>query len=103
MRAGVISLAQQQLIVDFEFLWIKLFPLWFFSSVNDNEDDGTADFRECIRVLSDKVGVLSVLELLDRYSKAETANEQLKKELDEKKELINALYIKHQLEKQVSL
>uniref|UniRef100_A0A5B7AYK6 Uncharacterized protein n=1 Tax=Davidia involucrata TaxID=16924 RepID=A0A5B7AYK6_DAVIN len=74
------------------------------NSVNDNEDDGTAEFRECIRVLADKVGVLSRhrAELLERYSKAEAANEQLKKELEEKKDLVNTLYIKHQLEKQAN-
>ncbi|KAL6984935.1 hypothetical protein U1Q18_018316 [Sarracenia purpurea var. burkii] len=72
------------------------------NSVNDNDDDGAAEFRECIRVLADKVGVLSrhLAELLERYSKAETANEALNKELEEKKELFNALYKKHQLEKQ---
>ncbi|XP_028076325.1 LOW QUALITY PROTEIN: autophagy-related protein 11-like [Camellia sinensis] len=72
------------------------------NSVNDTEDDGTTEFRECIRVLADKVSVLSRhrAELLERYSKAEAAIEQLKQELEEKKELANALYIKHQLEKQ---
>ncbi|KAA8522832.1 hypothetical protein F0562_009255 [Nyssa sinensis] len=72
--------------------------------VNNNEDDGTAEFRECIRVLADKVSVLSRhrAELPERYSKAEAANEQLKKELEEKKDLVNTLYIKHQLEKQAN-
>ncbi|KAA8535422.1 hypothetical protein F0562_030437 [Nyssa sinensis] len=72
--------------------------------INDNEDDGTVGFRECIRVLADKVGVLSrhCAELLERYSNAEAASEQLKKELEEKKELVNTLYKKHQLEKQAS-
>lgn len=74
-----------------------------FSSSGDNEDDGTAEFRECIRVLADKVGVILKhrADLLDRYSKAEAATEQLAKELEEKKELVNTLYIKHQHEKQV--
>ena len=40
-------------------------------------------------------------ELLDKYPKLEAANEQLRKELDEKKELVNKLYNKLQLEKQV--
>ncbi|CAL5328293.1 unnamed protein product [Camellia sinensis] len=73
-------------------------------SVNDSEDDGTAEFRECIRVFADKVGVLSRhrAEVLERYSKAEATNEQLKKELEEKKELVSALYIKHQHEKQAN-
>lgn len=75
----------------------------YFSSVNDNEDDGTIEFRKCIRVLADKVGFLSRHreELLDKYPKIEVANEQLRKELEEKKELVKTLYTKHQLEKQV--
>ncbi|KAK2966994.1 hypothetical protein RJ640_017712, partial [Escallonia rubra] len=74
------------------------------NSTNGNEDDGTAEFRDCIRILADKVGVLSRhrAELLERYSKSETATEQLKKELEEKKELVNTLYVKHQLEKQAN-
>lgn len=74
-----------------------------FSSINDNEDDGTIEFRKCIRVLAEKVGLLSRQreELLDKYRKIETANEQLRKELEEKKELVKTLYTKHQLEKQV--
>ncbi|XP_027176776.1 autophagy-related protein 11 [Coffea eugenioides] len=74
------------------------------NSISENEDDGTVDFRECIRVLADKVGVLSRqrLDLLDRYSKAEANTEQLTKELDEKKELVKTLYVKHQMEKQAN-
>ncbi|KAG8367637.1 hypothetical protein BUALT_Bualt16G0092900 [Buddleja alternifolia] len=74
------------------------------SSANESDDDGTAEFRECIRSLADKVGLLSRqrAELLDRYSKAEAANEQLNKELEEKKELVNTLYVKHQHEKQAN-
>lgn len=74
------------------------------NSTSDLEDEGATEFRECIRVLADKVGVLSRhrAELIERYSKAEAANEQLKKELEEKKELVNTLYRKHQHEKQVS-
>lgn len=75
----------------------------YFSSINDNEDDGTIEFRKCIRVLADKVGFMSRHreELLDKYPKIEAANEQLRKELEEKKELVKTLYTKHQLEKQV--
>ncbi|XP_073067052.1 autophagy-related protein 11-like [Primulina eburnea] len=74
------------------------------SSANKSDDDSTAEFRECIRILADKVGVLSRqrAELLNRYSKTEAANEQLNKELEEKKELVNTLYTKHQLEKQAN-
>ncbi|KAK6135636.1 hypothetical protein DH2020_030621 [Rehmannia glutinosa] len=74
------------------------------SAANESNDDSTAEFRECLRVLADKVGVLSRqrAELLDRQSKTEAANEQLSKELGEKKELVNTLYMKHQLEKQAN-
>ncbi|KAK9275847.1 hypothetical protein L1049_023120 [Liquidambar formosana] len=74
------------------------------NSMNDNEDDGTAEFRQCIRVLAEKVGFLSRhrAELLDKYPKVEAANEQLRKDLEEKKELVKTLYTKHQLEKQAN-
>lgn len=42
-------------------------------------------------------------ELLDKCPKLEAVNDQLKKELEEKKELITTLYKKNQLEKQVKL
>ncbi|GFP86983.1 hypothetical protein PHJA_000842100 [Phtheirospermum japonicum] len=73
-------------------------------ATNEGDDEGSAEFRECLRVLVDKVGVLSRqrAELLERHSKAEAANEQLNKELGEKKELVNTLYMKHQLEKQAN-
>ncbi|OAY46837.1 autophagy-related protein 11 [Manihot esculenta] len=74
------------------------------NSINDNEDDGNAEFQKCIRVLADRVGFLSRHreELLDKYPKLEAANEQLRKELEEKKELVTTLYKKHQLEKQAN-
>ncbi|PON99335.1 Autophagy-related protein [Trema orientale] len=74
------------------------------NSIKENEDDGTAEFRKCIRVLADRVGFLSKHrdELLDKYPKVEAANEQLRKELEEKKELVKTLYAKHQLEKQAN-
>ncbi|KAL6185496.1 hypothetical protein ACLB2K_041629 [Fragaria x ananassa] len=74
------------------------------NSINDNEDDGTLEFRKCIRVLADRVGFLSRHreELLDKYPKVEAANEQLRKELEEKKDLVKTLYTKHQLEKQAN-
>lgn len=79
-------------------------PLICFSSISDNEDDGALEFRKCIRVLADRVGMLSRLreELLDKYPKVEAVNEQLRKELEEKKELVKTLYTKHRLEKQVT-
>lgn len=38
----------------------------------------------------------------EKYAKLEATNEQLVKELEEKKELVKTLYAKHQLEKQVN-
>lgn len=73
------------------------------SSANENGDDGTAEFRECVCGLAEKVGILTRhrSELIDRYTKAEASDEQLTKELEEKKELVNTLYMKLQSEKQV--
>ncbi|KAG9134908.1 hypothetical protein Leryth_001196 [Lithospermum erythrorhizon] len=64
---------------------------------NEMEEDGSVEFRECVRALAEKVGTLSRsrAELLERFSKAE-------KELEEKKELINTLYRKNQHEKQTN-
>lgn len=75
-----------------------------FSSINDNEDEDTANFRKCVRVLAEKVSFLlrHRQELLSKYLKVEAANEQLRKELEEKKELVKTLYTKLQLEKQVT-
>lgn len=67
------------------------------SSLNDNEDDGTVEFRACMKVLADKVGLLSL-----QRSKLLAAHDHLTKELEEKKELAKSLYAKHQLEKQVN-
>ncbi|CAI9098723.1 OLC1v1035416C1 [Oldenlandia corymbosa var. corymbosa] len=74
------------------------------NSVNENENDDTANFHECVRVLADRVGILlrQRAELHERCSKAESKNGQLAKELEEKKELVNTLYIKHQHEKQAN-
>uniref|UniRef100_A0A1D1Z8U2 Autophagy-related protein 11 n=1 Tax=Anthurium amnicola TaxID=1678845 RepID=A0A1D1Z8U2_9ARAE len=74
------------------------------SAAKEDEDDGTMEFRECIRVLSDKVSILSRrrTEVLDRCSRLDATNGHLVKELEEKKELVQSLYTKLQLEKQVS-
>ncbi|KAK1552929.1 hypothetical protein Q3G72_025884 [Acer saccharum] len=74
------------------------------NSINDNEDDGVVEFRKCIRVLADKVSFLSSHreELLDKSRKVEIANEQLRKDMEEKKELVKTLYTKHQIEKQAN-
>ncbi|KAK1323067.1 hypothetical protein QJS10_CPA02g01371 [Acorus calamus] len=74
------------------------------SSVNDNEDDVTAEFGSCIKVLADKVSFLSRhrAELLERCSRSEAAQAHLMKELEEKKEMVKNLYTKHQLEKQAN-
>ncbi|KAK6236002.1 Autophagy-related protein 11 [Theobroma cacao] len=74
------------------------------NSISDSEDDGTAEFRKCIRVLAEKVGFLSRHreELHEKYTNIETVKEQLRKELEEKNELVKTLYTKHQLEKQAN-
>lgn len=74
------------------------------NSIGDSEDEGASDFRKCIRVLSDRVGFLARHreELLDKCPKIEASNEQLRKELEEKKELVKSLYTKHQHEKQAN-
>ncbi|GKV18115.1 hypothetical protein SLEP1_g28536 [Rubroshorea leprosula] len=74
------------------------------NSIDDGEDDGTADFHKCVWVLADKVGFLARRqeELLEKWPKIEAANEQLRMELEEKKELVKSLYAKHQLEKQAN-
>lgn len=53
----------------------------------------------CIKVLSDKVGLLSRrrVELFERCSRAEAAHGNLLREVEEKKELIKSLYAKHQV------
>jgi hypothetical protein len=83
---------------------LRLLAQYMNNITSENDDDGIAEFHECIKGLSDKVTILSRhrAELLERYSKAEAANSQISKELEEKKELVNTLYIKHQHEKQVS-
>ncbi|VFQ61293.1 unnamed protein product [Cuscuta campestris] len=72
------------------------------NSINEKEEDSTAEFRECVRVLAEKVGALSKSrsELQERCSNAEASNKLLMAECEEKKELVNTLYKKHQLEKQ---
>ncbi|CAI9779665.1 unnamed protein product [Fraxinus pennsylvanica] len=74
------------------------------NSNNGNDDDSTVEFRECIRVLANKVSLLSrhCAELLDRYTKTEAEIELLKKEVEDKKESVNTLYVKLQLEKQAN-
>ncbi|RYR30384.1 hypothetical protein Ahy_B01g055159 [Arachis hypogaea] len=74
------------------------------NSANDKDDDDIAEFRNCIRVLADKVGFLSRHreELLEKYTRIEAANDQLRKELEEKKDQVKTYYNKHQLEKQAN-
>lgn len=80
---------------------MKFFSL--FSSANDRDDDDIAEFRKCIRVLADRVGFLSKHreELHEKNTRTEAANEQLRKELEEKIDQVKTYYNKHQLEKQV--
>ncbi|KAL8152483.1 hypothetical protein V2J09_010243 [Rumex salicifolius] len=72
--------------------------------VNENKDDFTIDFRACVRVLAERVGILSRqrAELLERCSKAESGNKLLTKEVEEHKDLVKTLYTKHQVEKQAN-
>ncbi|XP_022749491.1 autophagy-related protein 11-like [Durio zibethinus] len=74
------------------------------TSVSDGEDDGIAEFHKCIRVLAEKVGFLSghLEELHEKNSSFEAVNEQLRKELEEKNDLVKTLYTKHQLEMQAN-
>ncbi|XWS16962.1 hypothetical protein CRYUN_Cryun33cG0026800 [Craigia yunnanensis] len=74
------------------------------NSISDSEDDGTAELCKFIRVLAEKVGFLSRHreELHEKYTNVEAVNEQLRKELEEKNELVKSLYTKHQLEKQAN-
>lgn len=76
-----------------------------FSSTNDRDDDDLAEIRKCIRMLAEKVGSLLKHreELLDKYSRIEATNEQLRKELEEKTDQVKTYYNKHQLEKQVTV
>ncbi|XVE63483.1 hypothetical protein DITRI_Ditri07aG0024100 [Diplodiscus trichospermus] len=74
------------------------------NSISDSEDDITAEFRKCIRGLAEKVGLLSrhSEELREKYTNVEAVNEQLRKQLQEKNDLVKTLYTKHQLEKQAN-
>lgn len=79
--------------------------LYILSSRSEAGDDSASEFCECIETLAVKVGLLSSqrAEFLERSTKAEAANKQLDKELEEKKELVNTLYVKLNLEKQVAI
>ncbi|KAJ6849763.1 autophagy-related protein 11 [Iris pallida] len=83
---------------------LRSLSLSLASSVNEDDDDGTVEFRASIKVLADKVGLLSRhrSELLERCSRAETAVSRAETALDEKTEQVKSLYTKHQLEKQAS-
>ncbi|KAA0043092.1 autophagy-related protein 11 isoform X1 [Cucumis melo var. makuwa] len=70
------------------------------NSGSDNENDGTNEFRQCIWAIAERVGHL--VKQHEKYAKLEATNEQLVKELEEKKELVKTLYTKHQLEKQAN-
>ncbi|MED6123290.1 oligomeric, coiled-coil, peripheral membrane protein [Stylosanthes scabra] len=74
------------------------------NSANDKDDDDIAEFRNCIRILADKVSFLSRHreEILEKYTRIEAANDQLRKELEEKKDQVKTYYNKHQLEKQAN-
>ncbi|CAN6819701.1 unnamed protein product [Brassica oleracea] len=73
-------------------------------SINDNEDVGTVEFRKCIRVLADKVSILSKHweESFEKCRNLEATSDQARKDLGEKEELVKTLYTKHQLGKQAN-
>jgi hypothetical protein len=81
------------------------YPLFHSSSVKKDEADTTVQFQQCIKILADKVYLLTrqSAELLERYSAMQAVHGGITKELDEKKELIKNLYNKLQQEKQVCL
>ncbi|XP_044472070.1 autophagy-related protein 11-like [Mangifera indica] len=83
---------------------LQTFAQSLANSINDSEDDSTLEFQKCLRILADRVGYLSRHreELLEKCRQVEVTNEQLRKELEEKKELVKTLFTKHQLEKQAS-
>ncbi|KAK7304133.1 hypothetical protein RJT34_15205 [Clitoria ternatea] len=74
------------------------------NSTSDKDDDDIAEFRKCVQVLTDKVGFLSKHheELLLKYPRTEAANEQLRKELEEKTDQFKTYYNKLQHEKQAN-
>ena len=81
------------------------YPLFHSSSVKKDEADTTVQFQQCIKILADKVYLLTrqSAELLERYLAMQAVHGGITKELDEKKELIKNLYNKLQQEKQVCL
>ena len=85
--------------------WLLCNGLFCSSSVKKDEADSTIQFQQCIKILADKVSFLSRQsdELMERYSRVEAAHGILVRELEEKKTLINNLYKKLQLEKQVRI
>ena len=85
--------------------WLLCYRLFCSSSVKKDEADSTIQFQQCIKILADKVSFLSRQseELVERYSRVEAAHGILVRELEEKKTLINNLYSKLQLEKQVHI
>ncbi|KAK8501277.1 hypothetical protein V6N13_026977 [Hibiscus sabdariffa] len=74
------------------------------NSINDGEEDGSVEFHKCIQVLVEKVGFLSrhIEELHEKCTNVEAVNERLRKELEEKNELVKTLFTKHQHEKQAN-
>ncbi|XP_062223904.1 autophagy-related protein 11-like [Phragmites australis] len=83
---------------------LRSLALSLASSVKKDEADSTIQFQQCIKVLADKVTLLSrqSAELLERYLRVEAAHKNLAKEMEEMKELVKNVYSKLQLEKQVS-
>ncbi|KAH9304596.1 hypothetical protein KI387_009000, partial [Taxus chinensis] len=74
------------------------------SAVNESGDDGCGEFRTCIRVLAEKVGVLAQqrADVMERCTRAEASQNHLSKELESNSELVKNLYAKHKMERQVN-
>ncbi|KAL6629069.1 hypothetical protein ACP70R_028834 [Stipagrostis hirtigluma subsp. patula] len=83
---------------------LRSLALSLSSTVKKDETDSTIQFQQCIKILADKVMLLSrqSAELVERYSSVQATHGALVKDLEEKKELIKTLYSKLQLEKQAS-
>uniref|UniRef100_A0A0A9CUS9 Autophagy-related protein 11 C-terminal domain-containing protein n=1 Tax=Arundo donax TaxID=35708 RepID=A0A0A9CUS9_ARUDO len=83
---------------------LRSLALSLASSIKKDETDSTIQFQQCIKVLAERVTILSrqSAELLERYSTVQAAHGAVMKDLEEKKELIKNLCSKLQLEKQAS-
>uniref|UniRef100_A0A0D6QTZ9 Ubiquitin-like domain-containing protein n=1 Tax=Araucaria cunninghamii TaxID=56994 RepID=A0A0D6QTZ9_ARACU len=74
------------------------------SAANETGEDGCSEFRVCIKILAEKVGILAQqrADLMERCTRAEAAQNHLSKELESNTELVKILHAKHKMEKQVN-